>query len=631
MKKILSIEVKNSSFFKNPIKIEFNDHLNCLMGGRGTGKSTLLYMLQSTIESDAEYDKNIYSILKANLGVGCITVTLEDNDGIKYKIDKTFNDDPQPYKIPSGDHVPINRILNDVNCDIYGTSALEQIGLNGKDRLILIDKMNPDTIPRLYTKLESGKYDLDDNANSIKTEYGKVIQLQNNLEVFEGAEEAFTAHKKDPPKDIEDDDQQKFENADKEEKQRAEESRFISNISDKTTYLLNHVNEISEELLGFLNYLEEDREILNKEIIEPAIKTTKGIIGSVNELNNSIKKELDTINTNFSKTKLNLDVLHEKQQNEFVILKQTFDKHKTYIDKYNQLSKEVDEKKAKEKNLKEANTKLEQVLKKRQLLVNNYNSTKQSIYNERLKSIEKLNTEFAGAIRITLTFGGITDEYEKLLRNALQGSGMQYNVLIPSIVQNISPDKFASIIQNSNFESLKNVTGIDEARSKALIHALKDTDEILKIESLYTPDLPEFLLRMEDKKDVSGSASENYHPTDQLSTGQRCTTVLPIVFAVSNNPLFIDQPEDNLDNKYISETIHKMIQNLKGTRQLIFITHNPNIPVLAYSEQNVFLQYLNKKSDILNQGSVEDVKENILKLLEGGREAFKTRSKLYGE
>jgi energy-coupling factor transporter ATP-binding protein EcfA2 len=114
-----------------------------------------------------------------------------------------------------------------------------------------------------------------------------------------------------------------------------------------------------------------------------------------------------------------------------------------------------------------------------------------------------------------------------------------------------------------------------------------------------------------------------------LSTGQRCTTVLPIVFAISNNPLIIDQPEDNLDNKYISDTIHKIIKQQKQDRQLIFITHNANIPVLSESEENIFLRYNDKKSSITDQGTVENVKESILNLLEGGEEAFKERMKLY--
>ncbi|MFB5652887.1 hypothetical protein ACE5IS_19800, partial [Leptospira wolffii] len=140
-------------------------------------------------------------------------------------------------------------------------------------------------------------------------------------------------------------------------------------------------------------------------------------------------------------------------------------------------------------------------------------------------------------------------------------------------------------------------------------------------------DLPEFKLRVSDD---SAGLVESYKNSDELSMGQRCTTVLPIIFAVSNNPLIIDQPEDNLDNKYITQRIHQIVNDQKKKRQLIFITHNPNIPVLSDSNQNIFLAYENRKADIDRTGSIFEVKEEIVGLLEGGEEAFKERIKIYG-
>ena len=65
-------------------------------------------------------------------------------------------------------------------------------------------------------------------------------------------------------------------------------------------------------------------------------------------------------------------------------------------------------------------------------------------------------------------------------------------------------------------------------------------------------------------------------------------------------------------------------------RQLIFITHNANIPVLSNSEQTYFLKFDDQKSQIDNTGDVNKVKISILNLLEGGKEAFEERKNLYG-
>ena len=74
---------------------------------------------------------------------------------------------------------------------------------------------------------------------------------------------------------------------------------------------------------------------------------------------------------------------------------------------------------------------------------------------------------------------------------------------------------------------------------------------------------------------------------------------------------------------------YRIIKKQKEQRQLIFITHNPNIPVLSQSEQNLFLNY-EKQTSIIAEGTVEAVKEEIVSLLEGGELAFKTRKDIYG-
>ena len=174
-------------------------------------------------------------------------------------------------------------------------------------------------------------------------------------------------------------------------------------------------------------------------------------------------------------------------------------------------------------------------------------------------------------------------------------------------------------------KKLSNITGIDPGRSESIINALFETEAIYEIEIIYCDDLPEFRLRIHDGEFIE----ENYRKSDELSMGQRCTTVLPIIFAVSDNPLIIDQPEDNLDNKFISDKIHKIIREQKSERQLILITHNPNIPVLSESEHNIFLKF-DLKASVENKGDVESVKSNIIELLEGGERAFKIRKETYG-
>jgi len=129
---------------------------------------------------------------------------------------------------------------------------------------------------------------------------------------------------------------------------------------------------------------------------------------------------------------------------------------------------------------------------------------------------------------------------------------------------------------------------------------------------------------------VGTSAEAIFKDAAELSRGQKCTALLPLLLARTENPLVIDQPEDNLDNHFIYETVVNSIQRLKKKRQMIFITHNANIPVLADADLVIVMNSNGKTGFIERSGSVDDCREQIVDLLEGGREAFELRRKRYG-
>ena len=98
----------------------------------------------------------------------------------------------------------------------------------------------------------------------------------------------------------------------------------------------------------------------------------------------------------------------------------------------------------------------------------------------------------------------------------------------------------------------------------------------------------------------------------------------------SEAPLLIDQPEDNLDNSFISDAVIPQILAIRGKRQLILITHNPNLPVLGEAAQVIVLEADGRHSRVIHQGDIESTKQHIVRLMEGGREAFRQRARSYG-
>jgi len=625
MRYIKSIEIKNANFFED-LKIDFSEKLNCIMGGRGTGKTTILYFLKSAIHKNSEEDANVQSILRNNLAGGEINIVIEGANGKDYRITKTFNDYPQPHQLPSLEYIDIDLIFNDIECDFYEAQSIEMIGRSKNDRVKLLDKRIKDQLIPLKSKIEELQIDLANNSQDIKSYELRVSKLKNALSQYDNIDEEFKVHKKQQPKGISDKEKNEFEEADLKEKKRENEKRFYSKTFDFYHDLRTEFSyRISDIENNFKNLNQDKDDYVNQELLgnakselESVVKQAKSKLSDVLSVVNESHKKLEVVYKS-------LIEIQNVQQAEFVKLKQKFQINREYINQYNKLSKRLNDRDNLQKDLNELIQNKDKFLTKRKELVEKLGELKQKIFEIRLDNVKELNTQFNGDIVINLYAGGITDEYIDSLRNALKGSGMRYNELIPRIVDNFSPDEFATVIHERDIEQLKGVTGIDESRSNALIEALYNSDDIFYIESIYCDDLPEFTLK------ITGDAGieANYRKSDELSTGQRCTAVLPIIFAVSMNPLIIDQPEDNLDNKYISSSIHQIIKKQKQERQLIFITHNPNIPVLSDSERNLFLNY-ESKSSILATGTVEEVKDEIVSLLEGGKEAFNTRKDIYG-
>lgn len=132
----------------------------------------------------------------------------------------------------------------------------------------------------------------------------------------------------------------------------------------------------------------------------------------------------------------------------------------------------------------------------------------------------------------------------------------------------------------------------------------------------------------------AGTGTREYKKMDDLSKGQRATALLLLLLGASDAPLVIDQPEDDLDNRFIYDGIVTNLRNLKGRRQIIASTHNANVPVLGDAELIVALEG-NGQSGRVSEGgigSLDDVsiRSHVENILEGGPAAFNARQHLYG-
>jgi len=136
--------------------------------------------------------------------------------------------------------------------------------------------------------------------------------------------------------------------------------------------------------------------------------------------------------------------------------------------------------------------------------------------------------------------------------------------------------------------------------------------------------LPEDSLKVEYSPTGDG---RNFRPIEEGSPGQKTAALLAFLLSYGNEPLILDQPEDDLDNHLIYELIVTQLREVKRGRQVIVVTHNPNIVVNGDAELVVALVARGGETKKECEGSLQarQVRNTICDVMEGGREAFDQR------
>ena len=242
---------------------------------------------------------------------------------------------------------------------------------------------------------------------------------------------------------------------------------------------------------------------------------------------------------------------------------------------------------------------------------------------------KRVTKKLNGRVRVQVEFAGHREPLFKLLREEVGGR----------LVETINKLKEVDALSLSSFveacregaDSLSFAYGIAGRQADSLNAASNAT--LMRVEEL---DLPS-TTRIELNTAAFGQ-TENWQALEELSTGQKATAVLLLVLLESDAPLVVDQPEDDLDNRFITEGIVPRMREEKQRRQFLFSTHNANIPVLGDAELIVGLSAAGEaesgsaKVASEHMGSIDKgaVKDLVEELLEGGEEAFERRRRKYG-
>jgi len=234
-----------------------------------------------------------------------------------------------------------------------------------------------------------------------------------------------------------------------------------------------------------------------------------------------------------------------------------------------------------------------------------------------------------------------TTAQEARFKAEVQGSGVR-SVKIETFLASIATASDPLEAWHTALDELESLVLADDDHGAGPTTSTKLTafaaTDLTKIVSKLTPEgiLELSLMRLDDRPVFEYRAKEGEHIAfEDASAGQQATALLRVLLNQGGPPLVIDQPEDDLDSEVVQEIV-RLIWAAKGRRQLIFSSHNANLVVNGDAELVACFNYRTSGDHSAGQIELEGaidipaVQKKITLVMEGGEKAFKLRKEKYG-
>lgn len=197
---------------------------------------------------------------------------------------------------------------------------------------------------------------------------------------------------------------------------------------------------------------------------------------------------------------------------------------------------------------------------------------------------------------------------------------------VQRLAEKITPLEFAEKLKR-DLRALLDLTdeGGEPFFSADALHEARRWPTYFKLETMRLEDRPRIRTR-----EPGASQPKAF---DHLSAGQQRSVLLSLLLcAQRDEPLVLDQPEDHLDAQYIASAVVRHLEAAKERRQVLIATHSPNLTVLGDAELVIPMRVEDGKGGPYDQGAVDRpaTRDRVCELLEGGVEAYRKRGERYG-
>ncbi|MCB9304794.1 MAG: AAA family ATPase [Lewinellaceae bacterium] len=584
--------------------IYFNADLNCLIGTPGAGKSSILETVRYILDlefgdnaMDTKYKEDVVSNLMGSGGKGIAKITGRKRQ--RYTIERTLGELPRILN-DLGDEVQMAISEGIISGLYFGQKDLSNI--NDKFNQSFLDKFIGSALKEVQERISKQAEKVSDIIGQID-ELHKVEEEAEALRLKEGqlSEKIRLFDKYDIKKKL--GRQEGFE-ADvdhigmMEEKSEKEFKKFksaIENFSSSLEKLLDHKSKENKKDFGEAEKLIRQIQSYLEEVEKRTGQMEKEELAGLKRIREELSTRYNDEKEAFAEVRRAVNVDGELKADDYLKYKREL---KATEQKLESLDGQLKQKEKLQKQLSKALKRLRALHKE-----------EAEKYTEAIKMI---NEEGAG-VSVQFTAHGDKEEFAQALEWFFQRT-------------NIRKEYFRNIA-----EAYKDTIAIYEALydpESSLADILSGGSHLLNFQN-----------RFEERKAELLTYKSPHHfellyqgrPIQKYSVGERASALILFTLTMGDNDLIvIDQPEDDLNSQSIYQEVVETLLKSKHKTQFIFATHNPNIPVLGDCEQILCCQYFDDKLQFTAGGiDSRDNQQNIIRIMEGGPEAFQKRTEIY--
>ena len=610
--------------FLDGMEAPLNPNLNVLVGGRGAGKSTIVESLRYVLDLDPVGE----DARKAHRGIvdrvlrGGTKISLRVRicrpTPVEYSIERTV---PNPPVVRDESGQVSNRrpieILSRI--EVYGQHEISELTRSPENLTRLLDRF-VERDPSLARRKADIRRDLKKTRRSILDIQAELDGIEERLAALPGLEETLM----------------RFQEAGLEEKLRerslfVREERIFHSVSDRMRPFRECLESLRQEIPIDRAFLSPESlkdlpsSVLLSEINEILRHLSDELANSMSEM----AKSLDAVEKEVAAVRSHWDERRKDVQAKYEEILRELEKSAVDAEEFIRLRGEIESLRPLRERKEILLQGKEEHEKRRRDLRVEWEEAKAEEFRRLEHASRKVGRDLRDRVQVEVSSAGNREPLFGLLRDEI-GGRLSETIAALDRMENLSLPDFVDRCREGA-HAVRKAYGIPESQARRIVDAAPDT--LMRIEELELPSTTSIRLNT-----APPGAPASWQALEELSTGQKATAVLLLLLLESDAPLVVDQPEDDLDNRFITEGVVPKMREEKRRRQFVFSTHNANIPVLGDAELILGLtargeagegraSIMPKHVGSIDAGPVRDLVEDIL---EGGKNAFETRRLKYG-